>query len=80
MNRPFSTDQPHTYQIRVRGQLSPHWLAFFADFQPRVEMDPDGATQITLTGRFVDQAALQGALQALYNLGCVLLSVNLRDE
>jgi hypothetical protein len=35
----------------------------------------DGWAITTLTGRIMDQAALQGLLQKLYSLGLVLLKV-----
>jgi hypothetical protein len=68
-------DQPCSYQIQVKGRLSPLWLDFYQDFSPQVEAQGEDAELITLTGCFNDQAALQGTLQSLYNLGCVLISV-----
>jgi hypothetical protein len=72
-------DQPCSYQIQVKGRLSSHWLDFFQDFSPQVEPQPEDTDLITLTGCFNDQAALQGILQSLYNLGCVLISVVRRE-
>ena len=70
-----AVDQPFVYIIEVEGQLSPHWLALFGHLNPQIEIGPGQATRITLSGPFTDQAALQGVLQSLYNLGCVLVSV-----
>ncbi len=70
-----AADQPCTYIIEVEGQLSPHWLGLFAHLNPQVEAGPGGVARITLCGPFADQAALQGVLQGLYNLGCVLVSL-----
>ena len=69
-----AVDQPRTYTIEVEGQLSPHWLRLFAHLSPQVE-----AGRIILKGLFADQAALNGVLQSLYNLGCVLVSVKRRE-
>jgi hypothetical protein len=79
MTNQNALDQPCCYQIRVNGRLSPHWLDFFQELSPQVAAQPDGMELITLSGRFNDQAALQGTLQSLYNLGCVLISVQ-RNE
>ncbi len=70
-----AVDQPCIYIIEVEGQLSPHWLSFFAHLNPQVEARPGETPRITLRGAFADQAALTGVLQSLYNLGCVLVSV-----
>ncbi len=70
-----AVDQPRTYTIEVEGQLSPHWLGLFAHLSPQVEGAPGGPSRITLCGCFADQAALNGVLQSLYNLGCVLVSL-----
>jgi hypothetical protein len=74
-----AVDQSRTYIIEVEGQLSPHWLSLFGHLSPQVEATPGGATRITLSGVFADQAALHGVLQSLYNLGCVLVSVKRRE-
>ncbi len=70
-----AVDQPCTYAIEVEGQLSPHWLALFGHLSPQVGSAEGGVPRITLHGSFADQAALQGVLQSLFNLGCVLVSV-----
>ena len=70
-----AVDQPRIYQIQVEGTLSPHWLGLFGHLDPQVEAGPGEASRITLCGAFADQAALHGVLQSLYNLGCVLVSV-----
>ncbi len=75
-----AVDQPRTYIIRVEGQLSPHWLSLFSHLSPQVETGPGGAPCIILCGPIADQAALHGVLQSLYNLGCVLVSVQRREK
>ncbi len=75
-----AADQPCTYTIEVEGQLSPHWLGLFSHLNPQVEAGPGGAPRIILCGPMADQAALHGVLQSLYNLGCVLVSVERREK
>jgi len=73
-------DRARSYTIQVQGQLSPVWLDYFYNLNPQVQkdlQDPNGLPLVTLTGEFVDQAALNGALQSLYNLGCILVSVRM---
>jgi hypothetical protein len=74
----ISLDQPGTYEIRVQGIISQHWLSLFECMQISVTGE-DGWAVTTLAGEVIDQAALQGMLQQLYTLGLVLLSIK-RNE
>jgi hypothetical protein len=74
----ISLDQPGTYEIRVQGTISQHWLSLFDCMQISVTGE-DGWAVTTLLGEVVDQAALQGMLQQLYTLGLVLLSINRKE-
>jgi hypothetical protein len=56
------------YEIRLRGHLGQNTLVWFEDFD--VEYSPDGET--TLRGPIVDQAALDGILTRICNLGLSL--------
>jgi hypothetical protein len=67
-------EQSGIYEIQVQGLISQHWLEYFDGFSTTVTGE-DGWAVTTLTGRVVDQAALQGILQHLYTLGFVLLSI-----
>lgn len=60
-----------TYEIRVRGRLSPSWAAWFDGLD--VTSDADGTSVIS--GPVVDQAALHGLLQRLRDVGLVLESL-----
>jgi LuxR family maltose regulon positive regulatory protein len=64
------------YQIRVRGQLDPAWTEWLDDLQ--VTWDSDRTS--SLTGRVRDQAALQGLLDRLQDLGLPLLAVRCLDS
>ncbi len=69
-------DQPLVYRIRVRGQLSPQWSAWFEGLT--VAETAGGDT--TLTGELADQAALHGVLARIRDLGLELVSVGLEAE
>lgn len=66
-------DQPAYYQIRVLGQVQSRWSDFFDGMTIQLTQDEAGRQVSVLTGMLADQAALQGVLQKLYNLGCPLL-------
>jgi hypothetical protein len=74
-----ASDQAYFYQIHLLGQLSQHWLDYFVELQLKVEVEPVSPPGLVISGSFKDQAALMGALQTLYNLGCALVSVERRD-
>jgi hypothetical protein len=71
---------PASYRIRVQGHLDDSWSdrlggmvitrAFTADKQPMT----------ILIGRLMDQAALCGVLNALYDLHLSVISVEFLDE
>ena len=63
------------YEIRVQGSFDTRWVDRIGNLEVRMELGPDGAPVTALTGQFVDQAALAGALNLLYDLGFPLLSV-----
>jgi hypothetical protein len=68
--------QPLVYRIRVRGQLAPHWSAWFEGLS--VAETAGGDT--TLTGQLADQSALHGVLARIRDLGLELVSVALEAE
>ena len=66
-------DEPIPYQIRVRGNLDDAWSDWFGGL--RVEIgDEEGRVITTLTGS-IDQAALRGILNRIWDLNLVLISV-----
>jgi hypothetical protein len=60
------------YQIKVKGQLSADWCAWFDGM--RITQDASGATLIT--GLVADQAALHGLLRKVRDLGLTLLALS----
>jgi hypothetical protein len=65
-------DQPNVYQIRIGGQLGPHWAGWFDGLA--ITWEDSGDT--VLTGPVADQAALHGVLRKVRDLGLPLLAVN----
>jgi hypothetical protein len=68
-------DRPATYQITVLGRLDERWSDWFGHMTITTEREGNGRLITTLTGTVADQAALQGMLRALYNLGLSVRSV-----
>ncbi|MGH3150349.1 MAG: hypothetical protein ACRDOB_06435 [Streptosporangiaceae bacterium] len=62
------------YEIRVEGILDQRWMAWFGGLQ----IDSDD-TQTVISGPVADQAALQGLLNRIWDLGLVLISVRRLD-
>ena len=64
------------YQIRIEGQLDPHWSRWFDGFE--LIHPSDGST--VLTGQVTDGAALFGLIERVRDAGLTLLSVNRLDD
>jgi hypothetical protein len=62
---------PTAYQIRITGQLGSRWEDWFEGLTITLEGD-----DTLITGPVVDQAALQGLLKRVRDLGMPLVSVN----
>jgi hypothetical protein len=64
------------YRIRVKGYLHPSWSGRLGGMSITTTGEPDEASESTLVGRLLDQAALMGVLITLYEYyHCPLLSV-----
>jgi len=72
-------DTPGVYRIGVQGFLDESWSDRMNGVDIRVRNLPDEAPMTLLTGRFIDQAALAGVLNTLYDLGYPLLTVELLE-
>ncbi len=75
MSPKLTLDQPGAYQIRVQGRLGEKWAGYFGEMNITLSDDGEGNPVTVLSGVLLDQAAVQGVLQKLYNLGFPLLSV-----
>lgn len=70
-----SSKQPVVYQIRVQGQLDDLWLGSLNGIIAVKGSAADGSPVTTLTGPIVDQVALRGFLNKLWDLNLTLISV-----
>ena len=66
----------HIYEIRVGGELDPHWSCWFDGLRVRTDR-PD---ETIIVGPLTDQAALYGLLAKVRDLGLPLLAVRVLDE
>ncbi len=65
---------PTIYQITVNGRLAPDWAEYLGGLT--ITTNESGSqTTTTICGEFMDQAALMGVLNNLYNLSFIILSV-----
>jgi hypothetical protein len=71
----LTLEQPGTYRICVAGRLNAAWAEYFEEMEITESSGPQGSNLTILTGELSDQAAVQGVLQKLYNLGFPLVSV-----
>ena len=69
-------DKSTFYQIRVKGHLDEILAEWFEGLT--ISNQEDGEAE--LSGRIPDQAALQGILKRISNLGLALISVNAVPE
>ena len=66
---------PARYRIHVRGTLPARWAEWFDGFALSYEANGD----TVLTGSFVDQAMLHGAISRVRDLGLTLVAVEPAD-
>lgn len=62
---------PEYYEIRIMGQLDPHWSEWFSD----LKLTHLEENETLLAGLLPDQAALHSLLERIRNLNLTLLSV-----
>ena len=67
--------QGDCYEIRVQCCLDEHWASWFGD----LKLTAEACGQTVLSGRLADQAALQGVLRKIQELGLTLISVQRRE-
>jgi hypothetical protein len=70
----LTRDRPATYRIQVQGHLGQGWADYLGGLAISISGGPDGSVT-TLSGQVMDQAALFGILNSLYDLGFPLLCV-----
>ena len=73
--RTLSLHEPAAYRIRVQGQLDESWSPRLGGMAVHTATSKEGHVVTTLEGSLLDQAALAGVLDVLYNLGLPVISV-----
>lgn len=68
-------DQPARYRISIEEQLDECWSDYLGGLEIHCVSTSPREVITTLTGRLLDQAALIGVLNTLYNWRLTLLSV-----
>ena len=71
--------EPATYRICILGTLDKNWSDYCSGMTIEHDIVPNQYPVTILTGRLVDQAALIGVLNSLYDLGCPILSVECEE-
>lgn len=74
MNNQLKPDNAACYRIKVKGTLSPSWSDYLGGLDISVK-DERGSPHTILAGELLDQAALMGVIDSLYNLGYMILEV-----
>ncbi len=72
--------EPAIYEIRVRGHLEEKWSDQLGGLQITATRGPEGQAETLVVGRLVDQAALAGVLNTLYELHLPIVSVECVDR
>ena len=80
MPQKITLDQPCTYRICVQGQLNSKWADYFEGLVIENNREAGGYPLTYLYGTLIDQAAVQGVLQKLYNLGFPLILAERLEE
>jgi hypothetical protein len=76
LNRPGAfMFESATYRICILGTLDKKWSDYCGGMTIKHEIVRDQYPITILTGMLVDQAALIGVINSLYDMGCPLLSV-----
>ena len=75
----LSIDMPATYCIRVVGFVDQNWSDRLAGLEIVCDKRQGRKAVTTLSGTLIDQAALFGVLNALYDMRLPLLSVECLD-
>ncbi len=71
-----AADRQRTYRIIVQGRLDESWSQWLSGMSVSIERTDDGIPVTVLTGPVVDQSALRGILNRLWDLNLTLISVN----
>lgn len=74
----FSFDCPTVYKIKVQGWIDPAWSDKLEGMTISTDIRKDDMVITTLEGELMDQAALAGVLNTLYELHLPIHSIKRR--
>ena len=74
-----SMQYPSTYRIHINGHLDTSWSDRLSGMTIITVVGKNTLETTTLEGRLLDQAALTGVINTLYDLGIPLISVEYLD-
>jgi hypothetical protein len=72
----LSLDKHAPYRIVLQGVLDPSWADELGNMHIEHTREAGAPPLTIITGEVVDQAALSGLLNLIYNLGYPIISVN----
>jgi hypothetical protein len=75
----MKAEQFSIYQIKVQGKLNEQWADWLEGVTISHDQTSKEALVSTLTGPVVDQAALRGIMNRLWDLNVTLLSIKRLD-
>jgi hypothetical protein len=67
--------EPATYRISILGTLDKKWSDYCGGMAIEHDIVLNKYPMTTLTGQLIDQSALMGVLNSLYDMGCPILFV-----
>ena len=73
-------ETPATFRIRVQGELDESWSDRLGGMSITTTRSEDSLPVSTLMGQLLDQAALAGVLNTLYEMHLPLIAVETIDE
>jgi hypothetical protein len=71
----ISLIEPAIYRIDIFGKLDKNWSDYCGGMTIENASDSRHRSRTVLIGRLADQSALIGVLNALYDIGCPIISV-----
>ncbi|MCP4404458.1 MAG: hypothetical protein GY801_45045 [bacterium] len=71
----LTLEGPAAYQIRIKGSLEEYWSERLGGMRLTTSKQEEHVLVTELTGLLIDQAALLGVLNTLYDLHMPILSV-----
>jgi len=67
--------EPATYRISILGTLDKKWSDYCGGMTIEHDLVLEQYPMTTLTGQLLDQSALIGVLNSLFDMGCPIISL-----